>query len=822
MENTLLNLVPASYLPEVHLSQYDVGRELKFTLKDGSSDYTVPSGAVVTVKATKPSGLGFVVNAVAEGSVVTLSNTETMTNENGRFPAELSITQGSTVIGTSNFIFNIERSPHPEGTIDGDAESLLPELTLLVERVEAAASSILDMEVEAETLPAGSQASYSYDEELNKATFGIPQGEPGAGAVGTVASAYDASKTYAVGDYAIHDNNLYRCITAITTAEAFTVSHWTRIVLVDDVTDLKSDLKEATKYEYIDLLNDATFEIGSLATNTGGETPSTTRIRSKYIDISNVKHIRITPQNGYKYVVYCYDSNKTWVGNNYGGYYNITSWNSSGKTLNIIPKVAYIRVLIADTSDSESISVADKNKVSMLADYPLYDNQENAESLTNFFYAWLNGSESVETPKDWDNGVVNAGTNQINVSATRIWSGVIEIPPIDGTIELKADTGYNLAYYLFDESFANVKQAFWTNAYSIEILESYKYIIIAESTTDNSNISPSAGNNAHISFKPKNALKKTIPSYFADDIANGIQTTKENIMGTGIDGDSFVFITDLHWQSNSKNSPALIEKIVNDTNVNKIICGGDLIYGGSKATQLTLITDCVNSFKDITRFYTLLGNHDTNHIGAGSASDYFTKSEVYALTQKQSDFVMNYGNPCYFFFDNPTTKTRFICLDTGEEGTTLDTTQHNWLLATLDSMPSNYHALIFAHIILQPKDTWKIGITLADLEVTPFMTTVCGICDTFNGSHIDKKVEAIFGGHVHTDCNLDTSSGIPIVLTDCDARQTFTETSAGSGIANDAQGTVNEQCFDVINIDYTNKVIKCVRVGRGSDRTISY
>lgn len=241
MENTLLNLVPASYLPEVHLSQYDVGRELKFTLKDGSSDYTVPSGAVVTVKATKPSGLGFVVNATAEGSVVTLSNTETMTNENGRFPAELSITQGSTVIGTSNFIFNIERSPHPEGTIDGDTGSLLPELTLLVERVESAASSVLDMQVVANTLPAGSQATYSYDESLNKATFGIPQGEPGAGAIGTVASAYDASKTYAVGDYAIHNNNLYRCINEITTAEAFTASHWTRVVLADDVTDLKTD-----------------------------------------------------------------------------------------------------------------------------------------------------------------------------------------------------------------------------------------------------------------------------------------------------------------------------------------------------------------------------------------------------------------------------------------------------------------------------------------------------------------------------------------------------------------------------------------------------
>ena len=246
MENTLLNLVPASYLPEVHLSQYDVGRELKFTLKDGSSDYTVPSGAVVTVKATKPSGLGFVVNAVAEGSVVTLSNTETMTNENGRFPAELSITQGSTVIGTSNFIFNIERSPHPEGTIDGDAESLLPELTLLVERIENSNARIESMTAAAEPLPAGATPTANYNETTNVITFGIPEGEPGAGAIGTVASAYDATKTYAVGDYAIHNNNLYRCITAIATAEAFNASHWTRIVLADDVTDLKSDLDEYT------------------------------------------------------------------------------------------------------------------------------------------------------------------------------------------------------------------------------------------------------------------------------------------------------------------------------------------------------------------------------------------------------------------------------------------------------------------------------------------------------------------------------------------------------------------------------------------------
>ena len=184
MENTLLNLIPAAYLPEIHLSQYDIGRTLTFTLKDGASDYSVPSGASVKVKATKPSGFGFEVACTFNGGTVTLVTTETMTLENGRFPAELSIVSGNTTIGTSNFIFNIERSPHPEGTTDGDAETIIPELTLLVERIEAAAEDVdekselfLNLSAEAETLPAGSPATASYSNGV--LTLGIPRGYDG-------------------------------------------------------------------------------------------------------------------------------------------------------------------------------------------------------------------------------------------------------------------------------------------------------------------------------------------------------------------------------------------------------------------------------------------------------------------------------------------------------------------------------------------------------------------------------------------------------------------------------------------------------------------
>ena len=117
--------------------------------------------------------------------------------------------------------------------------------------MEAAASSVLDMTVNASTLSAGSQATYSYDEETNTATFGIPQGEAGAGAAGVTASAYSSSRTYAVGDYVIHNSNLYRCTTAITTAEAFTAAHWTQVVLADDVTDLKSDINDIETFGFV-------------------------------------------------------------------------------------------------------------------------------------------------------------------------------------------------------------------------------------------------------------------------------------------------------------------------------------------------------------------------------------------------------------------------------------------------------------------------------------------------------------------------------------------------------------------------------------------
>lgn len=44
-----------------------------------------------------------------------------------------------------------------------------------------------------------------------------------------MASAYDATATYFVGQFCTHSGNVYECKTAITTAEAWNASHWNLI-----------------------------------------------------------------------------------------------------------------------------------------------------------------------------------------------------------------------------------------------------------------------------------------------------------------------------------------------------------------------------------------------------------------------------------------------------------------------------------------------------------------------------------------------------------------------------------------------------------------
>lgn len=49
-----------------------------------------------------------------------------------------------------------------------------------------------------------------------------------------ISDAYSDKKTYAVGDYCIYNNSLYKCITEITTAESFNSAKW-KLTSINDI-----------------------------------------------------------------------------------------------------------------------------------------------------------------------------------------------------------------------------------------------------------------------------------------------------------------------------------------------------------------------------------------------------------------------------------------------------------------------------------------------------------------------------------------------------------------------------------------------------------
>lgn len=66
-----------------------------------------------------------------------------------------------------------------------------------------------------------------------------------------VAPVYSNAATYAVGDYVNYNGALYRCISAITTAESWTAAHWSAVKLAPEIADLKRANKNNVQANYV-------------------------------------------------------------------------------------------------------------------------------------------------------------------------------------------------------------------------------------------------------------------------------------------------------------------------------------------------------------------------------------------------------------------------------------------------------------------------------------------------------------------------------------------------------------------------------------------
>lgn len=302
-----------------------------------------------------------------------------------------------------------------------------------------------------------------------------------------------------------------------------------------------------------------------------------------------------------------------------------------------------------------------------------------------------------------------------------------------------------------------------------------------------------------------------------------------------------------------------------------ILCGGDVHYDATRMNSMVELLNDIdafdagimlgdmsgNAFSDTVQYYidaiaesnkpflTVLGNHDV--VGATSDADLWTKyGDCFQYAQLASGEAV--ANKCYYYKDFATYKIRIIVLMQYDYRYTGDLcygqTQINWLISTLQSVPSDYGVIIALHTnssryMTYHMDTDITSDTWRQSNYAPTVMTGDPIPDivdawisgtsvtqtypyTYSNPPSDLNVNADFtsrgtgefitylGGHWHMNV-LGTPQNKP---NQPDYHVPATGLSAATqGDMPRKAGTVSEDSLNVIAVDREKKTVKVFQIG---------
>lgn len=315
--------------------------------------------------------------------------------------------------------------------------------------------------------------------------------------------------------------------------------------------------------------------------------------------------------------------------------------------------------------------------------------------------------------------------------------------------------------------------------------------------------------------------------------------------------DGFTFLTDIHVPANCCRSGLLCSRIVEATGLKKVLFGGDLpeAFGGRESIDRTIVeyrrkwVDVIESSGG--EFYAAKGNHDFTIRADAESQSGFTYSGEYAKSVLmdtkaiRANAVVNSDDPecCYYYFDNPKAKLRYIVADTTD---TVDQRRTWWAVAlgmherqllwlaehALAEMPEGFGAIIMHHIPV-------VGVVGEDKEVEIFdkwrqvmeayqnrgCVTMFG--RTFDYSAAKGKILFDLTGHHHAERET-FQRGIWHMTQPCDARYRDYIDRAKPwcpDLPEKTPGTVYEHTMDVIQVDSCAHLLHFTRIGGGGNRT---
>ncbi|MDM8223204.1 metallophosphoesterase [Ligilactobacillus salivarius] len=331
-----------------------------------------------------------------------------------------------------------------------------------------------------------------------------------------------------------------------------------------------------------------------------------------------------------------------------------------------------------------------------------------------------------------------------------------------------------------------------------------------------------------------------LPGYYHASNYIDNKVDKINSNSSIASGVNFAYITDTHYGDNAGQSGNLLKYIKENTAISTVVFGGDIVRAyGTKANAWDDVKKYTNLVDDIGIVYGTKGNHDITIKASASETTGWTapQSTIYDILNRRNERLIDNGinNKSYYYFDNGIQKVRFIVLDQYEDVQSGETTywgtnskfsqeQLDWLINDALNV-DGYTLVVFTH---SPSDSsmqyyspyldvvQKLLVAINNKQ--HFTYNQNGLTADVDFSKTTNTIACHLSGHAHID-ETHVDNNVLSIGVLCDAAYNDDPQYKDKPRT---KGTINEQAFDIVSLDTTNRTIKLVRIGQGNDREFNY
>lgn len=345
------------------------------------------------------------------------------------------------------------------------------------------------------------------------------------------------------------------------------------------------------------------------------------------------------------------------------------------------------------------------------------------------------------------------------------------------------------------------------------------------------------------SLENSGGIETTIPSYWQDHLDDRVEDIRKAMVTAGRHKSAFLWYHDSHWNNNSKMSPKLLKYLYENTPINRINYGGDIVDGEvdipvANPEDYAYLYEWRKAIRDLPNHHSVRGNHDDDVFTQGQTIPIYS----FLMAAEETPDIVR-GSETYYYIDEPSERTRYLYLDTYQcvyQTSPGDPAMTQFIIDSLNSLPTNWHLVAISHIwwLYNSVSTPNSGNfpdycrQIIDLftaynkrqKGTIEVETVQGSKATlnYNFTNCAGAVEFCIGGHTHIDQTFwsegTEGEGFPIILTETDSKHLRGD-SKNLGTSGTNESSVNAIVANYFTIP---KMINIIRVGRGQSRTITY